>query len=514
MTNKPRKLSRAKRVIAFIEKYCIVPEADLIGQPLVLDAFQRKFIIDIYDNPHGTQRAFLSIARKNAKTALIACILLAHIAGPEAVQNSRIISGAMSKDQAAEVYNYASKMVMMSAELSARVRIVPSGKRLFGLVRNVEYQAISADATTAHGKSPILAILDEIGQVRGPNSPFVDAIVTSQLAYSNAMLFAMSTQAPNDADLFSVWIDDAKLSKDPRIVSHIYEAKKDCDVLDRKEWKAANPALGKFVSLKKFVEAADRAKRMPSFENTFRNLHLNQRVEMSSPLIARSIWLLNSMDPDDAVFYEEPVYVGLDLSAKTDLTAMIMIAFRERWHVKCVFWTPEKGLKERSKRDRAQYDVWAQQGLIRTIPGAAIDLETVGRDLAETLDGMNVVAIAYDRWRFDILKKELIEIGFDLGVEGEDDYKLKPFGQGFKDMAPAIDSLEELLLNEQIAHGANPVLTMCVANAKAVMDPAGNRKLDKAKATGRIDGAVALTMAVGVAVAQAQQEKSFWERSE
>ena len=487
---KRKNLTRGQRVCAFIERYCIVCEGDLIGRPIKLEPFQKRFILECYDNPVGTRRGYLSIARKNAKTATIACILLAHIVGPEALLNSRIISGAMSKEQAAEVYNYASKMVQMSPEMSKVVRIVPSSKKLIGLARNVEYQAISAEGRTAHGKSPVLAILDEVGQVRGPQSDFVDAITTSQGAYKNAMLFAISTQAPNDNDLYSIWLDDAKASNDKRIVCHLYEAPKDCAVNDKAAWKAANPALGKFRSLADVQEQADRAARMPSFEPTFRNLVLNQRVEMAAPFVSRSIWLLNSQTADDSVFYEEPVFVGIDLSAKTDLTAMVMLAYRDRWHVKSIFWTPEKGLRERAKRDRAPYDVWHSQGLIRAIPGASIDYETVARDIADALDGCRVQAVAFDRWRFDLLKKEFDEISVEL--------PLVPFGQGFKDMAPAIDSLETLLLNEQMAHGANPVLTMCMANARIEKDAAGNRKMNKAKATGRIDGAVALAMAVGV----------------
>ena len=490
-TKKPKKLTRGERVCAFIERYCIVSEGDLIGKPIRLEPFQRNFILSVYDNPVGTRRGFLSIARKNAKTATIACLLLAHIVGPEAVLNSRIISGAMSRDQAAEVYNYASKMVQLSPELSKLTRIIPSKKMIIGLTRNVEYMAVSAEGKTAHGKSPVLAILDEVGQVRGPQSDFVDAIITAQGAYDNAMLFAISTQAPNDADLFSIWLDDARQSQDPRIVCHVYEAPKDADVLDKKGWYAANPALGKFRSLKDVEEQAERAARMPSFEPTFRNLVLNQRVEMAAPFVSRNVWMLNSHEVDESVFYEHPTYVGLDLSAKNDLTAMVMMAWSgEGWHVKPIFWTPEKGLRERAKRDRAPYDIWEKEGFLRALPGASIDYEAVGREIADALDGVNVQAVAFDRWRFDILQKELNDLGVEL--------PLTPFGQGFKDMAPAIDTLETLLLNEQVAHGAHPVLTMCMANAKIEQDAAGNRKLNKQKATGRIDGAVAFAMAAGV----------------
>lgn len=498
-----KKKTRGERVIAFVHKYVLVPEGDLIGKPLRLDEWQQKFIRDIYDNPHGTRRAFLSIARKNGKTGLIACLLLAHIVGPEAKLNTRIVSGAMSKEQAAEVYNYASKIIQLSPELSRVTRIVPSGKRIIGLARNVEYQAISAEGKTAHGKSPVLAILDEVGQVRGPSSEFVDAIITAQGAYDDAMLFAISTQAPNDNDLFSIWLDDAAESKDPRIVSHVHSAPTDCDLLDESAWSAANPALGVFRSLKDMREQAERAARMPSFEPTFRNLGLNQRVEMVSPFIARGIWGLNSHDPDPAVFYEEPVYVGLDLSARNDLTAMVMVAFRERWHVRCVVWTPERGLRERAKSDRAPYDLWAKDGFIRPLPGASIDYGMLSVEIAETLEDCSVVKVAFDRWRMDLLKTEFDKRGIDLPLE--------PFGQGFASMAPALDTLESVLLNEKMAHGNSPVLTMCMQNARVETDAAGNRKLNKKKATGRIDAAVALTMAMGVTAASGAVEKSFWE---
>lgn len=486
------KLTRGERVIAFIEQYCLVPEGELVGTHLILDDFQRKFILDVYDNPCGTRRAILSIGRKNGKTALIASLVLAHLCGPEAKLNSQIVSGALSRDQASIVFSLAAKMIQLSQKLSEVTRIIPSGKRIIGINKNVEYRALAADGHTSHGLSPILAILDEMGQVRGPQSDFVDAIITSQGAHANPLQITISTQAPNDNDLLSIWIDDALSSGDNRTICHLYAAPKECSLDDELAWRIANPALGKFRSMDDVKEQAQRAARMPSFEPTFRNLVLNQRVEVVSPFISKGVWLLNSNPVDDSVFYESPVYIGIDLSGKTDLTSMVMMAKKgDHWHIKPYFWTPEKGLRDRARRDRAPYDIWADQGFIRTIPGASIDYEAVAREIAEILSDCTVAAAAFDRWRFDILKKELDEIGVNI--------PLVPFGQGFKDMAPAIDALENALLNEQTSHGNNPVLTMCMANARIEKDAAGNRKLNKAKATGRIDGAVALAMAFGIA---------------
>jgi phage terminase large subunit-like protein len=168
-------MTRGEKVCAFIERYCFVPEGKLVGKPLKLMKFQRDFIKGIYDNKHGTSRAYLSVARKNGKSALIAGIVLAHIIGPEARLNSQIVSGARSREQASLVFKLAEKMIRLSPELYKLIKIVPSSKMLIGLPMNVEYKAISAEAGTAHGLSPVLAILDEVGQVRGPTDSFIEA---------------------------------------------------------------------------------------------------------------------------------------------------------------------------------------------------------------------------------------------------------------------------------------------------------------------------------------------------
>jgi phage terminase large subunit-like protein len=482
-------MTRAERVIAFIEAYCRTPEGAAVGEPLVLADFQKRFIRDVYDNPRGTRRAFLSLARKNGKTGLIAALLLAHLVGPEAKHNTQIVSGAMSREQAALVFNLAAKMVQLNPKLQELVRIVPSGKRLIGLPLNVTYQALAADGKTAHGLSPVLAILDEIGQVRGPQSDFIDAITTSQGAHAAPLLLAISTQAASDADLLSVWLDDAMKSEDSRIVCHLYAAPEGAELLDEEAWKAANPALGIFRSLDDLREQMVQAVRMPSMENTVRNLLLNQRVSTDAPFVSPDVWKSCAAAP---LPFDGPVYGGLDLSSRHDLTAFVLVGqVGGVWQVQPYFWTPAKGLEERARRDRAPYDVWARQGHLRTTPGASVDYEHVAHDIAELLDGLDLHALAFDRWRIDHFRKELDRIGLTL--------PLVPFGQGFKDMSPALDALEAELLNGRLAHGAQPVLTMCAAAATTTKDPAGNRKLDKSRATGRIDGMVALTMALGVA---------------
>jgi phage terminase large subunit-like protein len=479
--------TRAERVIAFIELYCRVPEGSRVGELMILDEFQRRFVTRVYDNPEGTRRGILSLGRKNGKTGLIAGILLAHIAGPEAIENSQIISGGMSRDQAALVFNLAVKIVNLSPQLRDLVHIVPSFKKLIGLRKNVEYRALASESSTAHGLSPVLAILDELGQVRGPRDGFVDAITTSQGAHSAPLLLVISTQAASDDDLLSIWIDDALTGADPHTVCDLYTTPKDADLMSEEGWRAANPAS--FRSFADIREQAGRAVRMPSFESTFRNLILNQRVNAETAFIARSVWEENGGEPED---FDGPVYGGLDLASRIDLCAMVLAGQRfddAAWNVRLLCWAPLEGVHERAKRDRVPYDLWAKDGLLRLTPGRSVDYEIVANDIAEACADLDVRAIGFDRWRIDVLRKEFARIGF--GVE------LIPFGQGFKDMSPALDLVENELLNARVRHGMHPILTMGAAQAKVMRDPAGNRKLTKMHANARIDALVALVMALG-----------------
>ena len=497
-------LTRGERVIAFIHKFCLIPEGSGVGKPVKLLPFQKKFILDVYDNPNGTARAYLSIARKNGKTGLIACILLAHIVGPEAYENSSIMSGARSRKQAAQVFNYAAKMLYMQPAFKGLFHVVNSQKTIRGLKKNVEYYASSAEAKTAHGGSPILAILDEVGQVKGPTDSFVESVETSQGAYEGlSLLIAISTQAATDNDMFSRWLDDAETSKDPRIVSHVYAAPDDCELTDEAAWLAANPALGAFRSRTDIVDMAARAEREPTVEPSFRWLFLNQRIDASAPFVAPSVWRACDSPVLDS-FDGLPVYGGLDLSAVSDLTALVLIApvdaaGKRVWHVKPTFWLPGESIRDRAKADRVPYDVWEAGGHINKTPGKTVEYEFVAAHLRKLFDTMDIRKIAFDRWNFQYLKPWLQKAGFtDEQLEG-DDAVFAQFGQGFASISPALRDLESILLNEKLAHGGQPVLTMCMTNAVVTMDPAGNRKLEKNKARGRIDGAVALTMACGVA---------------
>lgn len=472
-----------------------MPEGKFVGKPLKLAPFMRDDLRAIYDNPHGTRRAIISRARKNAKTVEAALIVLLHLVGPEHKPNSQIISAAQSRDQAALLFALAAKIIRLSPDLHAEVQIRETAKQLLCPALGTHYKALSAEATTAYGLSPALTVHDELGQVRGPRSELYEALETATAAQEEPMSVVISTQAPTDSDLLSVLIDDAKAGYDHRVILRIDTSPDGVDPFSEEAIRAANPAFDHFMNKAEVLAMAEDARRMPSRESEYRNLVLNQRVEASSPFVSRSLWKTCAAAPkpiDDV-----PVFGGLDLSEVKDLTALVLIgSVASCWQVHPTFWLPKDGLVDKSRADRVPYDQWQKQGKLVAAPGKSIDYEYVALWLREQFERYDIRKIAFDRWRFKHLKPWLIKAGFS---EKEVEEKFVEFGQGFQSMSPALRDLEAEILNGRIAHGDHPVMNMCAANAVVQIDPAGNRKLTKQKSSGRIDGMVALAMAMGVA---------------
>ena len=485
-----------EKCIRFVHTYCLVPEGSQVGQPMRLEPFQQQFFLDVFDNPNKTRTAIYSVARKNGKSALVAAILLLFIVGPLRRQGAQLASGAMSRDQAAIVFNLASKMLDMQPAFQGLYRIIPSSKRIVGLKADTTYRALAADGPTAHGMSLYLALLDEAGQVRGPMTPFIEAMLSSQGAHTDPLTIILSTQAPSDADFLSLRIDDARRSGDPHTVCHVYEADKDCDLMDKAQWKKANPALGLFRSEKDLEEQLKMASRIPSMEAGARNLLLNQRISLESLWLAPAVWKKNGAEPDLDVFRTAGVTIlGLDLSLRTDLTAAVLAAKGDDGYINLLpfVFTPEKGLREREARDKAPYLSWVNEGKLFACPGNTLDYDWVFDFLRLRLEelGVDLHTVAFDRWRINEARSAAARVGMSAASWSE-------VGQGYQSMSPRIEYFETALLQGRIRHGAHPLLNMAAANAVAVQDPAGNRKLDKSKSTLRIDPIVAAVMACGV----------------
>lgn len=495
--------TRADKVIRFL-KGLPITKGILQGENMQLLPFQTDFIRGVYGegDKRNARLGIQSIAKGNGKTGLIAGIVCAHLFGPEAEPRGEIYSAAIDRQQASIVFNEIEAIIFARPEFDKISNIKRFHKQievLDGPGRGTVYEALSQDARRAHGLAPSLWVYDELAQAK--TRELLDNLMQGMSKRKEALGLVISTQAPDDDHPLSQLIDDAIVGKDPSIFCQVLAAPMDADIFDPAIWEKYNPAWGKFLNPEDFKSQADRARRMSTFEPAFRNLRLNQRVSGAEEkrLCRAEDWKVGAVAVNKDELAGRVCYGGLDLSGRDDLTAFVLVFPDKKdptgYDILPFFWTPQDELAKRLQAERERFDLWIRQGFIEAIPGPIIRYDFVARRIEEICSRYKVERISFDKWRFDDLKVELADLGSKLPLE--------PFGQGHsRVMAPAIEFFVQCALTGCLRHGDNPALTSSVLNAVVIPDKSGMPMIDKSKAkTGpvRIDGAVALVMALGTA---------------
>ena len=501
-------LSRVERVVAFLQ-WLPITKGPLAGRRMKLLPFQREFVTEIYGDldAKGLRRRRIGIQscpKGQGKSGLVAGLVLCHLLGPEAEVRGEVYSAAIDRGQAALIFAECRAIVEQVPEFAARTNCQQFVKKievLDGQGKGSIYEALSSDASRAHGLSPTLFVYDELAQAR--DRVLLDNLINGLGKRREGLGLLISTQAPTDDHALSQMIDDGARGDDPAIFVQLLAAPPDADPFAESTWLACNPALGKFLSLQEMREAAFRARRMPAFEPSFRNLRLNQRVDANEEarIVTLGTWRKGNSEVDRAALAGRKCFAGLDLSGKHDLTALVLVFPDDEpvpnYDVLPFFWTPQDQLGGRRPAEQERFRAWIDAGLMAAVPGPTIRYGFVAAQVARIAQEFDLQVIGFDRWRIDDFKADLTEVDADFPVP------LEPFGQGFASMSPAIEWFAELALTGRIRHGAHPVLTASVVNAITVSDPAGSVKVDKAKSNGRgpvrIDGCVSLVMALAMA---------------
>jgi phage terminase large subunit-like protein len=488
--------SRVDRNIQWVQRLPITSGL-LAGQQFHVYEWQRPIFEGIYrtdeDGRRIVRQALITTPRGNGKTGLSAALVLLHFCGPEAEQRGQIYSAAADRHQATLIFNEAKAMVLAVPELAERVIIRDFTKQMEDTVTGSIFQALSSDAKTKHGFSASCIVYDELAQA--PNRDLYDVLQTSTGKRAEPLTIVISTQSSDSHSIMAELVDYGtkvrdRVLEDPTFFSVIYTAPEDADPWSEDTWFKCNPALGTFRSLEEMRSAALQAQRIPARENAFRLLYLNQRVSADSRFINQADWDACAGDIDPEAVRGRPCYGGLDLSSTTDLTALVLYFPEDSGAVLPFFWVPLDRLDERERSDKVPYRTWHRSGYLEAPNGRAIDRIAIIRRIAELASAYDIKGIAYDRWRLEDLKKLLDNEGISIPIT--------KWGQGFQDMGPAVDALEAAILNRTLKHSRHPVLTWNVANAVVEIDPAGSRKITKEKSVERVDGLVALVMAVGL----------------
>ncbi len=485
-------LKRWERVREFINILPITAGSHA-GRKMKLRPWQEDIIRQIYgDGPRTIRTAVITLPRKNGKSFLTAALIMAHMGiGPETESRGQVFAAASDREQSSIIFREVEAMLYAVPEFRELFNVRAFHKQIECLVTGTTLICLSSDARKAHGLSPSFVCVDEAAQIR--TSTLWDNLSSGTAARDEPLSIIISTQSPDPNHFLSQMVDYGRkiaagdLPPDPSFLLVEYSAPMDADPWEESVWYECNPALGDFRSLEEMRTFAEQAKKIPQKEQVFRSLYLNQPVADRLEFVSREAWESCS----DEGITSGPCFGGLDLGSSLDLTSLILY-FPETGAVRCWFWLPgEPSLAERGDRDRVPYPLWKEQKFLETWPGKVTDHKAAALRLAEIAALYDFQGCAYDRWHISQFKLLLDEIGADI--------PMVEMGQGYKDMTVNIEQLERLILSGDLNHGNNPCLNWNMSNIAIQTDPAGNRKFAKDKSIGRIDGAVALAMAVGLA---------------
>lgn len=498
-----------ERAVLFLNNLRHV-KGEWAGQPFDLRPWQERFVRDVFGTlrPDGLRQyrtAWLEIPRKNGKTTLAAGIALYMLIG-DGEPGAEVILAASDRDQASLSYDIAVGMVRQSAYLRGRLKIVESTRRIVDTQTGSYMRAIPSDAAGSHGFNCSAIIADEVHAWHGRE--LWDVLTTSTGARRQPLTVAITTAGYDRTSLafelheYAEKVRDGIIN-DPSFLPVIYAAPDDADWTDESVWREANPALNDFRNVEEMRQLAERAKHTPALQNTFRRLYLNQWTSSETRWLDLTAWEACGGDFDAEALRGRDCYAGLDLSSTTDLTAFVLaFPVDDAVYVLPYFWAPAETARRAEERDRVPYTTWARQGLITLTPGNAVDYGRVEHDIKTLAKRFRIRELAYDRWNASYLIQRLQDDGATV----------IPVGMGYATMSAPMKFLEELVLTERLVHGGNPILNWQADALTIEQDAAGNIKPSKAKSRQRIDGMVALVMALSRLMVHGQARSVYDER--
>ncbi len=491
----------ADYAVGFIECLCHT-KGTWAGKPFELIDWQERIIRDIFGilKKNGYRQfntAYVEIPKEQGKSELAAAVALLLCCG-DGEERAEVYGCAADRQQAGIVFDVAADMVRMCPALNKRVKILASQKRMVFQPTNSFYQVLSAEAYSKHGFNIHGVVFDELHTQ--PNRKLFDVMTKgSGDARMQPLYFLITTAGTDTQSICYETYQKALDILEGRKIDHtfypvIYGAREDEDWTSPEVWKKANPSLGITVGIDKVQAACDSAKQNPGEENSFRQLRLNQWVKQSIRWMPMHKWDACAFLVSEDELEGRVCYGGLDLSSTTDITAFVLVFppldESDKYAVLPYFWIPEDNVDLRVRRDHVPYDVWQRQGKLETTEGNVVHYGYIEKFIERLGERFNIREIAFDRWGAVQMVQNLEGMGFTV----------VPFGQGFASMSPPTKELMKLVLEEKIAHGGHPVLRWNMDNIFIRTDPAGNIKADKAKSTEKIDGAIALIMALDRAI--------------
>ena len=486
--------SKADRAIAFIE-HLKFSKGKWSGKYFKLQQWQKDYISKLFgtvkdDGTRQYRQSIVFIPRKCGKTELGAAIAL-YMLLADGEKGAEVYSVAGDFQQASLVFNAAAQMVRTNVALTKLIRLNASTKNMTVKNTNSIYKVLSSEAGTKHGLSCSCCIFDEI-HVQKDRELF-DTMATSMGAREQPLMLIISTVGNDTSSFAYEMYEYAKAIKDGVVVDDsvlplIYEADPEDDWTAETTWEKAIPNLDISVSRDFLRSECKKAKEIVTYQNSFRQLYLNQWQNQSQR------WI-NLLDLEECVKNELPTeedlksnncYIGLDLSNTTDLTSLSMY-WPKLKYVKTVSFIPKDRIKVKEKEDKANYSTWIREGYIIATEGNVVDYDYIRTYINEQSQSYNIRLISFDPWNSTKIMSDL---------ESVDGFDTMAVRQGFYSLSPASKELERLIVSHTLKCGENPVLKWAFNNVSVMRDTNQNIRPIKDKPNKRIDPVVATVIAM------------------
>ncbi len=489
---------KAQRAIEWFPRYLRHTTGQWRGKPFELLEWQKAIIGPLFGalRPDGSRRyrrVYVEVAKKNGKSELgagLAIILLFADSEPKPL----VFSAATDRDQASLVFDVAADMVELNPKLARRAKVVPSTKRMVHNKGGL-YRVVSADVKTKHGPNLSGLIFDELHAQ--PSRDLFDTLTFGAGSARRQPVWVFLTTAGYDRQSICWEMHEHALAVaagrrvDESLLAVVYETNPKDDWRDESVWKKANPSLGVSPKIEDLRAECAEAVYRPANQNLFRRFRLNQWVSQESRYIDMHLWDQSAGEVSEADLEREECFAGLDLSSRLDLTAWIL-AFPDGDYIDVIarFFLPAEDIEDRARRDSVPYQQWAEAGLITLCPGATIQYDFVVEQIVRDYERFQIRECAFDRWGAEYVTQR---------IEARTGITMVEFTQGFASFSEPTKHLNELVVERHLRHGNNPVLTWQAESMSVVQDAQGNLKPvkpDRRKSVQRIDGMVALIMAI------------------
>ena len=420
------------------------------------------------------------------------CLLADRESGAE------VYSFATTCDQAKIVFGDAKQMAATTPALRQQFGLQVRANALYVPKTNITFQAKSAEGSTLDGLNTHLAVIDELHAHK--TRAVYDVVETSLGKRMNSLLWVITTAGFDTAGICYEVRTMVREVLERKVVDEtqfgvIYTIDAEDDWTTEAELEKANPNWGVSVRPEMVLSLQKKAMVLPSAANNFKTKHLDVWCSAADAWMDMQAWAACAHpDLDRSDFEGEDCIIGLDLGSKNDMTAKILVFPREdddgnrRYVVFSDFYLPQRAVENSVNSQDAG---WADEGLIHVTGGAMTDLNQIESDIREDLSRFNVEAVVYDPWQATQMATSI----------SDDDAPMVECRMKVQNMSDPMKSLEALVLDRRVLHDDNSVMNWMMSNVVAKIDAKDNMFPRKERYEQKIDGPVALIMALGNAIA-------------